>query len=85
MCKKQTSVSHSSTESEIISLDARIKVGCEGDGILALDLWDVVIEILHFSNNNTPPIKHNSAIEGRDKGAAGNCLRISNVRLGRRR
>ena len=35
MCKKQTSVSHSSTESEIISLDA----GLGSDGILALDLW----------------------------------------------
>ena len=35
MCKKQTSVSHSSTESEIISLDAGLRL----DGILALDLW----------------------------------------------
>ena len=35
MCKKQTSVSHSSTESEIISLDA----GSRMDGIHALDLW----------------------------------------------
>ena len=35
MCKKQTSVSHSSTESEIISLDAGLRV----DGLLALDLW----------------------------------------------
>ena len=34
MCKKQTSVSHSSTESEIISLDAGLRL----DGILALDL-----------------------------------------------
>ena len=34
MCRKQTSVSHSSTESEIISLDAGLRV----DGILALDL-----------------------------------------------
>ena len=33
MCKKQTSVSHSSTESEIISLDARLRL----DGITALD------------------------------------------------
>ena len=36
-CKKQTSVSHSSTESEIISLDARLRL----DGIPALDLWDL--------------------------------------------
>ena len=33
MCKKQTSVSHSSTESEIISLDAGLRVDC----LLALD------------------------------------------------
>ena len=33
MCKKQTSVSHSSTESEIISLDAGLRL----DGIPALD------------------------------------------------
>ena len=38
MCKKQTSVSHSSTESEIISLDAGLRM----DVSLALDLWDVV-------------------------------------------
>ena len=34
MCKKQTSVSHSSTESEIISSDAGVRM----DGIPALDL-----------------------------------------------
>ena len=33
MCKKQTSVSHSSTESEIIFLDAGLRM----DGIPALD------------------------------------------------
>ena len=42
MCKKQTSVSHSSTESEIISLDAGLRM----DGLLALDLWDLVFEVL---------------------------------------
>ena len=42
MCKKQTSVSHSSTESKIISLDAGLRM----DGLLALDLWDIVIEVL---------------------------------------
>ena len=35
MCKKQTAVSHSSKEVEIISLDAGIRM----DGIPALDLW----------------------------------------------
>ena len=80
MCKKrQTSVSHFSTESEIVPLDAGLRM----DGIPALDLWDVVIEALHSSINNTPPTQKNSANEGRTKGAAGNCLRISNVRLRR--
>ena len=40
---KSTSVSHSSTESEIFSLDAGLRM----DGMLALDLWDLkVIDIL---------------------------------------
>ena len=52
MCKKQTSVSHSSTASEIISLDAGLRM----DGLLALDLWDVVIEVLRSTNNTTTPI-----------------------------
>ena len=42
MCKKQTSVSHSSTKSEIISLDAGLKL----DGIPALDLWDMIVAVL---------------------------------------
>ena len=37
MCEKQTSVSHSSTVSEILSLDA----GLRRDGIPALNLWDI--------------------------------------------
>ena len=35
MCKKQTAVSHTSTESEIISLDEGLRL----DGITSLDLW----------------------------------------------
>ena len=42
MFKKQTSVSRSSTESEIISLDARLRL----DGIPALDLWDLIVAAL---------------------------------------
>ena len=38
MCEKQTSVSHSATESEIISLDAELRL----DGIPSLDLWDLI-------------------------------------------
>ena len=36
MCKKQESVSHSSTEPEIISLDAGLRM----DGLLALDFTE---------------------------------------------
>ena len=61
MCKKQTSVSHGSTESEIISLDAGIRM----DGLLALDYWDVVIELLRSSNSTKTPTNP----------AAGNCSR----------
>ena len=42
MCKKQTSVSHSSTESEIISLDAGLRL----DSMPALDLWDLIVAVL---------------------------------------
>ena len=48
MCKKKTSVSHSSTESEIISLDARLRLG----GIPALDLWDLIVAVLGNMNQN---------------------------------
>ena len=43
MCKKQTSVSHSSKESEIISLDAGLRL----DGLPALDLWVPIVAVLH--------------------------------------
>ena len=48
MCKKQTSVSHSSTESEIISLDAGLRL----DGIPALDIWDLIVAVLGNTNQN---------------------------------
>ena len=41
MCKKQTAVSHSSTESEIISLD----IGLRLDGLPALELWDLIVSV----------------------------------------
>ena len=48
MCKKQTSVSHSSTESEIISLDTGLRL----DGLPALELWDLIVSVL----GNTPRV-----------------------------
>ena len=48
MCKKQTSVSHSSTESEIISLDAGLRL----DGLPSLELWDLIVSVLGNTNQN---------------------------------
>ena len=42
MCKKQTAVSHSSTESDIISLDTELRL----DGLPALELWDLNVSVL---------------------------------------
>ena len=42
-CKKQGSVSNSSTESELISLDAALRM----EGIPALSLWELVIDVFH--------------------------------------
>ena len=48
MCKKQTSVSHSSTESEIISVDAGLRLY----GIPALDLWDLIVSVFGNTTQN---------------------------------
>ena len=53
MYKKQTSVSHSSTESEVVSLDAGLRM----DGIRSLDQWDLFFEVLHSSSNR--PVEGN--------------------------
>ena len=60
MCKKQTSVSHSSTESEIISLDAGLRL----DGIPALDLWDLIV--LVFGNTTQNHDRTGQPVVGRD-------------------
>ena len=48
-CKKQTSASHSSTESEISSLDAGLRM----DGIPTLDLQDLIVAVLHGNTNQS--------------------------------
>ena len=62
MCKKQTAVSHSSIESEIMSLDDGLLM----DGLPALDLCDMVIGsttinqqtgATHHSKTKTPKVK----------------------------
>ena len=56
MCKKQTSVSHSSTESEIISLDTGLRL----DGLPALELWDLIVSVFgnisHISDRTVKPV-----------------------------
>ena len=56
MCKKQTSVSHSSTESEIISLDTGLRL----DGLPALELWDLIVSVFgnasHVSDSTEQPV-----------------------------
>ena len=42
MCKKETAVSHSSTESEIISLDTGLRL----DELPALEQWDLIVSVL---------------------------------------
>ena len=41
MCQKQTAVSHSSSGSEIISLDTGLRL----DGLPALELWDLIVSV----------------------------------------
>ena len=56
MCKKQTSVSHSSTESEIISLDTGLRL----DGLPVLELWDLIVSVFgnisHVSDGTGQPV-----------------------------
>ena len=51
LCKKQTAVSHSTSESEVVALDA----GSRLEGIPALLLWDVVIDVFEPKASPTTP------------------------------
>ena len=62
MCKKQTSVSHSSAEFEMISLVGGLRM----DGLLALVLWDLVIEVLRTTHGIPKPTQAST----RETGAA---------------
>ena len=46
MCKNQILVSHNSTASEVTYVDASLRIDAP-----ALDLWDLVVEVLHSSSN----------------------------------
>ena len=68
MCKKQTCVSHSSTEAEI-SLDAGLRL----DGIPALDLLDSIIEVLHSGSNRKQMLKPKGKVPSPNKASVENC------------
>ena len=61
MCKKQTSVSHSSTESEIISLDTGLRL----DGLPALELWDLIVSV--FGNISHVSDRAGHPVNGKNK------------------
>ncbi len=69
LCKKQGAVSHSSSEAEIIALDA----GTRMEGLPALMLWDLVIDVfanksqLHATSYKPPATGNNimAALKGR--------------------
>ena len=63
MYKKQTSVSHMSTESETSSLDAGLRM----DGLPTLDLWDVVIEVLRSPQDNATSVVQAAGNRGEQK------------------
>ena len=67
MCKKQTAVSHSSTESEIISLDTGLRL----DGLPALELWDLIVSVFggvsQISDRTRRPVDVKSKISREDQ------------------
>ena len=61
ICKKQTAVSHSSTESEIISLDTGLRL----DGLPALELWDLIVSL--FGNISHVSDRTGQLVNGKNK------------------
>ena len=61
VCKKHGAVSHSSTEAEVIALDAALRI----EGIPALMLWDTVIDVL--SSTRGDPSQKASASGGQSQ------------------
>ena len=79
MCKKQTSVSHSSTESEIISLDAGLRL----DGIPALDLWDLIVLVpgntIQTHDRTEQPVVNCDRDHGHNKRSQGMINVLNNI------
>ena len=65
VCKKHGAVSHSSTEAEVIALDAALRL----EGLPALMLWDTVNEV--FSQKNTDQDKTTLALGDQSRKSRG--------------
>ena len=75
MCKKQTSVSHSSTESEIISLDAGLRM----DGKPVLDIWDLIVTVLHGNTHQNDQVRGDFSTSPTRKKILGKIDDLNNV------
>ena len=60
ICKKQTCVSHSSTESEIISAE----LGLRTEALPLLTLWGLVVEVMHGETPKDSTRSRRSGSEG---------------------
>ena len=74
MCKKQTSVSHSSTESEILWMQV-LRI----DGFPALDLWDLIVTVLHGNTNQSKLVQGNLSTSPTRKKIPGKIDDLKNV------
>ena len=64
MCKKQTAVFHSSTESEIISLDTGLRL----DGLPPLELRDLIVSVIgNISRISDRTVKPDNDVHKRHK------------------
>ena len=74
LCKKQTSVSHSSTESEITSLDAGLRI----DGLPALELWDLIVSLLR-NVTQTPDRSGRPVVTNKNQRSQGKTNALNNI------
>ena len=77
MCKKQTSVSHSSTESEIISLDAGLRL----DGLPVLELWDLMVSVLGSVTQTTGETRYHRQVKSQGKTNVLNNIDLCSLKL----
>ena len=79
MCKKRASVSHSSTESEIISVDAGLRL----DGLRALELWDLIVLVLENTiqthDGTEQPVVNRDRDHGHNKRSQGTVNVLKNI------